>query len=648
MEPEVRMASNSKNNNNSSNSSFGFKPYSCNTTALTLQWVEAIVRLLRQYEFLWRAHVVDFFQARLWESVDKEWMECLREESVHNLLLLPSGLIQDNWPTSLKEFLHSAQSLTLPRDARTSLAVHFPGLCTPSLGKVLTQGMNFKKIHEVEVLSAVIQRIANEVEAHDIIDVGAGQGYLAQVLSFEYQLSVIALDASAHHATVTNQRAQRIKKHYQARMRKSHMGHHDINMPQTITHHICSDDSLASLSKVLSSSLFMRAENNRQQTLGGDRTNGSEGSCPVEDFATRNNGQTASCDTEGLAASLVLAGLHACGDLSVTMARTFLECKEVKALISIGCCYNLLSEDCNDNKLDCYGFPLSNGVTSLGIHVGRNGRDLACQSAERWRSLTPEAAIENFEVHAFRAAFQMVLQKFYPNIVETSPSLGRLGKSQRRQKAKSVLWQRQFAEKSLSSSSLIDCENQRLNMRQIDTLNSEMIFSSLNGNDSMVKKSIERGLSFQTSENLNPKEKDGELRNRKNICNDFSKPSDSTSPSEKMLRNSSFSCGRTIDPNELDKSCRFKEYSISAFERLCLSPVPNEAVLQTWKEVEHNVELIGPYWSLRAVFGPLLETLLLLDRLLFLQEHDGIKASIVPLFEPSISPRNIAIIAQKV
>jgi hypothetical protein len=181
--------------------------------------------------------------------------------------------------------------------------------------------MNSKKRHEVEVLAAVIQRIANEVEAHDIIDVGAGQGYLAQVLSFEYQLSVIALDASSHHATVTNQRAERIKKHYQARMRKSHMGDHDINVPQTITHHICSDDSLASLSKVLSSSFSIRPENNRQQTLGGDRTDGSEGSSLVENFAAMNNGQTASCDTKGLAASLILAGLHACGDLSVTMIR---------------------------------------------------------------------------------------------------------------------------------------------------------------------------------------------------------------------------------------------------------------------------------------------------------------------------------------
>lgn len=60
-------------------------------------------------------------------------------------------------------------------------------------------------------------------------------------------------------------------------------------------------------------------------------------------------------------------------------------------------------------------------------------------------------------------------------------------------------------------------------------------------------------------------------------------------------------------------------------------------------------ELIGPYWSLRAALGPVLETLILLDRLLFLQEQgDSIEVFMLPIFNPSISPRNVALIAKKV
>jgi hypothetical protein len=59
-------------------------------------------------------------------------------------------------------------------------------------------------------------------------------------------------------------------------------------------------------------------------------------------------------------------------------------------------------------------------------------------------------------------------------------------------------------------------------------------------------------------------------------------------------------------------------------------------------------EFIGPFWCLRVALGPLVETYILLDRLLFLQEQGSvIEASLFPLFNPTMSPRNMAIIAWK-
>jgi hypothetical protein len=52
------------------------------------------------------------------------------------------------------------------------------------------------------------------------------------------------------------------------------------------------------------------------------------------------------------------------------------------------------------------------------------------------------------------------------------------------------------------------------------------------------------------------------------------------------------------------------------------------------------------YWSLRAVFGPILESLILIDRVIYLQDQ-GIKADLVRLFKYEISPRGIALIARK-
>ncbi|KAB1216965.1 Protein RRNAD1 [Morella rubra] len=391
--------------------------YSCDTAAETLQWINAIVDFLRPYAFLMHAHVVNFFKDRLWEAVDEEWMDCLRNEPVENLLLIPSGVVQDHWPASLKDFVLNLRSLVFPREP-ADLHTALPSLRMVSINSVLAQGMNMKKKHEVEVISAVVSSIADSVRAHTIVDVGAGQGYLAQVLSFEYHRSVVAIDACSHHGRVTGARAERIKKHYAAQMRKA---------------------KLPGIGK------SMKGDAEQVGSIDEDHTELVE-----EKLKTL-------CD-EKSDNSLVLAGLHACGDLSVTMLKTFLECEEVKAVVSIGCCYNLLSEEDTDNTEIHCGFPLSRGVKSACFPLGKSSRDLACQSAERWRSLEKDAGLHNFELHSFRAAFQMgsggiyaneitllavfsyyvVLGKYYPEVVATSPSIGRQGKALRRRQQRKV------------------------------------------------------------------------------------------------------------------------------------------------------------------------------------------------------------------
>lgn len=56
-----------------------------------------------------------------------------------------------------------------------------------------------------------------------------------------------------------------------------------------------------------------------------------------------------------------------------------MECNEVKAVISVGCCYNLLSEEAAGKDDSQCGFPLSKSVKSVGLLLGKSARDLACQ-----------------------------------------------------------------------------------------------------------------------------------------------------------------------------------------------------------------------------------------------------------------------------
>ncbi|AAG10818.1 Hypothetical protein [Arabidopsis thaliana] len=483
--------------------------FSCKTRAETLEWITAIIDFLKPFSFLINAHVVNFFKDKQWEAVNEEWMSCLKDEKPENILLIPSGGVQDHWPASLKKFVHTLRSLSFPREQADLQAILADVDMVP-LSTVLSQGMNLKKKHEVtyygimqvEVLSSVVSSVVKSVGAPTVVDVGAGQGYLAQVLSFQYKHSVVAIDSSSHHGKVTDARAARIKKHFAAQMRKSGSGNKCPDVPMTITCRVLSTEMLKALTDV---------------HLEKDETD-SSGSALNEEGQSRSQ----SSSDANRSCSLVLAGLHACGDLSVTMLRTFMECEEVKALVSIGCCYNLLSEKSSEDSCSKCGYPMSAGLRSLGFSLGKNARDLACQSAERWSSLGEDAGLQNFELHSFRAAFQM----FTVDTVDKKP------------------------------------------MRQT-SLNSDMCSS-------------------------------------------------------------------------------FEKFCLSAFSRLNLEHPRDLDLNATWNEADAFTELIGPYWSIRAALGPVLETLILLDRLMFLQEQgDSIKVVMLPIFDPTISPRNVAIIARR-
>ncbi|KAH7860997.1 hypothetical protein Vadar_020427 [Vaccinium darrowii] len=583
--------------------------YMCDTAAQTLDWIHAIIDFLKPFTFFVDAHVVNFYKDRLWEAVDKEWIDCLRNEPVEYLLQIPSGVVQDNWPASLKKFILTSRSLAFPRE-QADLHKVSPDLHIRSLNNVIAQGMNRKKKHEIEGLAAIISSIARSAGVGTVVDVGAGQGYLAQVLSFEYQLSVIAIDACSHHGRITEARAERIKKHYAAKMRKSRSDVTNLTMPKTVTCRILSTDMLKELSYSL-----QRKDDGEQSNLidqvAAEHTHGTfEGKVPPP--------------PEGSKCPLLLAGLHACGDLSVSMLRTFLECDEVKAVVSIGCCYNLLSEGGIENVASQCGFPMSKGVNDAGLLLGKSSRDLACQSAERWNSLGKDAGLHNFELHAFRAAFQMVLFRYYPEILTTSPTIGRQGKAFRRQQNQRIL----------------ESHMQHENTGCPNSLSGES--SMKKGNCSTMKFS-EAGLdNNKGAYNINTC--DGTLK----YCDDADLVGAAwvnDGSSHVLSSNQSAKCGE-VKP--IDKVSLFEKFSRSGLLRLGLSCSNEIDFAGLWKKTEPFSELIGPYWSLRAALGPVIETIILLDRLLFLQEQDkSLEAFILPIFDPALSPRNVALIANK-
>ncbi|CAM6019990.1 unnamed protein product [Sphagnum balticum] len=573
-----------------------FEKFWCNSSSSTLNRLIAIANFLKLHQPLWRAHVVEFFQEKLWEKVDPRWLACLQAATVKDWLLLPSGIAQDDWLSSLKEFVRTAHSLALQRQPKTATNE----MLAAPIGSVLAQGMSAKKCHEIAALSSLVANVAKSTETTNVIDVGAGQGYLGLVLSFEYRMAVVAVDACAHHSNVTNERATRIEKHYNAQLHKTQQvsvdhSSKELCVPRTVTCCVGSGETHTALASL------MLALHNQSQELEEPMLSTADHNC-INKHPSHLKERRSS--TQDVAA--VLAGLHACGDLSATMLRTFLECKEVKAVINVGCCYNLLTEECSSTtgettKDSMSGFPLSKGVRHLGLHLGKNGRDLACQSAERWRDDLPEAALRNFESHAFRAALQLILLQFYPETVISNPSVGRIGKARRRRQ--------QAAHRQVTA----------IPTNQQSSSGENQASESCSQTHASNAKSQDEGTESSLSAPI--------LSSGRNLA--------------------------TTNHMMTAAAAAFEEYTRSALQRLNLPMISKHDFTSVWESVAPYMDFVGPFWSLRAVLAPVLESYILLDRLLYLEEHSQnnssttgqITAELVPLFEPSISPRNMVIIA---
>lgn len=105
---------------------------------------------------------------------------------------------------------------------------------------------------------------------------------------------------------------------------------------------------------------------------------------------------------------LLLTGLHACGDLSVSLLRHFCCCSEVVALASVGCCYMKLSEPGS--------YPLSQWVAGLpGHELPYRLREGACHALEDYAKRLQKAG-PGLQTHCFRAALETVIRRACPEL----------------------------------------------------------------------------------------------------------------------------------------------------------------------------------------------------------------------------------------
>ncbi|KZT36635.1 hypothetical protein SISSUDRAFT_930715 [Sistotremastrum suecicum HHB10207 ss-3] len=236
------------------------------------------------------------------------------------------------------------------------------------------QGVSQKKQHEIIQMTSLICSILRGTDIKHVVDIGAGQGYVTMELRRSRpDLHILALDTSDQQTTGA-------QKHQARFTSKSHP-------------HIFSSNS-GSLTR---RTVFVTVETLHSSIRSW-----------LHDLNTHDE-----------KTPVLLIGLHACGPLTPTIMKTFLECSTpspsrswfAAGQLIIGCCYNLLQEA---------DYPLSNMTKkAFSANVSRfvMGHDhlhLAAQTPMLWLSDT--AASQDAALALRKVAFRALLAKLVHSV----------------------------------------------------------------------------------------------------------------------------------------------------------------------------------------------------------------------------------------
>jgi SAM-dependent methyltransferase len=340
--------------------------------------IEGLKEFIDQYRWLTDFFAIDFLTTNFYDQVPADWKVLEQVEfSVLNEIV-SNGFVDPSWPLSLQEFIRNAHSLPIHRN------------CTLEPLKILPDiriGMNEKKVIETSFIASEIRNLCLETKATHIIDFGCGQGYLSTVLAYQLGYHVVGIDCDVKQVSGGEQRARRIHT-----LLEQH-GHTVSGTLQFYTKRIEWRDGIDAIVDLIE----------RELELQGHRW--------------------------------VICGLHTCGDLASTMIKGMVQSRKesVVGLVSIGCCYQLLTENIqsipfsssdesfstpiNQDRVRSVGFPLSQMLYpyELGLHA----RMVACSASQRWIPHSPSVK-ESLR----RLYYRSVLQKLMEDENIIPPTVG--------------------------------------------------------------------------------------------------------------------------------------------------------------------------------------------------------------------------------
>ncbi|KAF2077858.1 hypothetical protein CYY_000820 [Polysphondylium violaceum] len=356
------------------------------------QYATDLADFIKKYSFLFQIRSLDFFVLDVWSKlIPEEWRDPLLSMTDTDAMQFHKGtVVLDTFPQSLKEFIHQAVSLWMPtgvhRADESQWSLHSFSLET------LFIGMSEKKIHEIKRMAEIVHSVAQVLQPTEMLDIGSGEGYLTQVLSHQFKYSISAVDCSHSFIQGAMKRQSLIEDQRISKELKEKNIDKTTITNTTTTNNITANqrkELKSNEKKVLMKELNITSPNMCVATIHPDMKG--------DDFIDLLNNNNSSKNYE----SMMLLGLHTCGNLPATMIQNFIGCNHIDSIIDVGCCYY---------KVDGNHVFLSEHCKSLDLVLGPAPLKLSCEATEK-----SQADQESFEysnrVHFYRVILETWLKK---------------------------------------------------------------------------------------------------------------------------------------------------------------------------------------------------------------------------------------------
>ncbi|KAK6339315.1 hypothetical protein TWF718_008736 [Orbilia javanica] len=347
-------------------------------------------------------HILDFFTSSppLYDSIiPLPWREYFETKSIEEILqvLLRTNLSTvrpEGIPDSLYEFAENVQRHELLREVVKDLG-EVEDQHKLNRQRKLAQGMNNKKLHEVEhfarYLSSLLASVATDSTGDSIthlVDFGSGQSYLSRILaSPPHNLDLVAVESKASNIEAGKFLDERVglTPRSQGKTLKQSLDATGVKKGSIkYVQHVIKDESMKEVLEALK-----QAEDEKKTEDPG----------------------------------LMIISLHSCGNLIHHALNSLIANDEVKAVAVVGCCYNLMTERTGPTYKPPYQkyipaentpipsnclnhhFPLSARLSSQSITLNITARMMAVQAPRNW---TQDSSSDFFKRHFYRALLQRI------------------------------------------------------------------------------------------------------------------------------------------------------------------------------------------------------------------------------------------------